>query len=88
MNLAATARTAFPAAGLLDEEAARIFAVISIWYSLPLLGLALYLWITPLVLYIIGIIKIRQFRWTMSFWSLTFPCQYDATRSAFKVLAK
>lgn len=74
MNLAKTARNAFPAAGLLDEEGARIFQVVSIWYSLPLLGLALYLWITPLVLYTVGIIKIRKFRWTMSFWSLTFPC--------------
>jgi hypothetical protein len=88
MNLANSARTAFPAAGLLDEEAARIFQVISIWYSLPLLGLALYLWITPLVLYIIGIIKIRKFRWTMSFWSLTFPCELHAMRFAVQALAK
>lgn len=75
MNLARTARHAFPAAGLLDEQGARIFQVVSLWYSLPLLGLALYLWITPLVLYIIGTIKIRKFRWTMAFWSLTFPSE-------------
>lgn len=74
MNLARTARKVFPAAGFLDAEGARIFEVASLWYSLPLLGLALYLWITPLVLYTIGIIKIRKFRWTMSYWSLTFPC--------------
>ncbi|GHJ84007.1 hypothetical protein NliqN6_0409 [Naganishia liquefaciens] len=73
MNLARSTRNAFPAAGLLDAEGARIFQVISLWYSLPLLGLALYLWVTPLVLYTIGTIKIRKFRWTMSFWSLTFP---------------
>lgn len=76
MYLARTARYAFPAAGLLDEEAARIFQVISIWYSLPLFGLALYLWVTPLVLYTIGIIKIRKFQWTMAFWSLTFPSEH------------
>lgn len=75
MNLARTATTAFPAAGLLDESGARIFQVASIWYSLPLVGLALYLWATPLVLYVTGIIKIRKFRWTMAFWSLTFPCK-------------
>ncbi|KAJ9091037.1 hypothetical protein QFC19_009274 [Naganishia cerealis] len=73
MKLARTATLAFPAAGLLDESGARIFQVVSIWYSLPLLGLALYLWVTPLVLYITGIIKVKHFRWTMSFWSLTFP---------------
>lgn len=75
MYLARTARSAFPAAGLLDEEGARIFQVVSIWYSLPLFGLALYLWITPLVLYMIGTIKIRRFQWTMAFWSLTFPSE-------------
>jgi tellurite resistance protein TehA-like permease len=79
MNLARTARYAFPAAGLLDEEAARTFQAASIWYSLPLFGLALYLWITPLVLYTIGIIKIRKFKWTMAFWSLTFPSKLQDT---------
>lgn len=81
MNLARTARYAFPAAGLFDEEAARIFQIVSIWYSLPLFGLALYLWITPLVLYTIGIIKIRKFQWTMAFWSLTFPSERTAGRA-------
>lgn len=81
MNLGNTARTAFPASGILSEQAGETFRLVSVWYGLMLLGMALYLLLTPVFLLITGLImdgKIKSRHelhktWGIAFWSFTFP---------------
>ncbi|AFR98260.2 hypothetical protein C343_06236 [Cryptococcus neoformans C23] len=74
LNLGNLAVDAFPASNILtSSNGGQIFQVVSVWYSLILLGLGLYILLSTLTIWIFGQALDRQVEWSMGWWSFTFP---------------
>ncbi|OXC58360.1 hypothetical protein C358_06228 [Cryptococcus neoformans MW-RSA852] len=74
LNLGNLAVDAFPASNILtSSNGGQIFQVVSVWYSLILLGPGLYILLSTLTIWIFGQALDRQVEWSMGWWSFTFP---------------
>ncbi|WWD20932.1 hypothetical protein CI109_105410 [Kwoniella shandongensis] len=73
LHLADTAKTAFPASGILSEGAGEMFVVINVWFALMLIGMGLYIYLSTLAVWIGGMVVRREVKWSMGWWSFTFP---------------
>ncbi|WVR05515.1 hypothetical protein IAU60_002533 [Kwoniella sp. DSM 27419] len=75
LNAGQRAVEAFPAASILQTggNGGQTFQIINVWFSLLLMGLATYFAFSVLTVWLFGQIVDRQVKWSMSWWSFTFP---------------